>query len=127
MTISYRSNGFTSSVIGLKLRLDASLFNATLTVRLGVFDGCGPKARQVGQAAECDARDPATGEITQQAGVEALWPVMGVHDSLLSRDLAPLWSPAATVGARFSGSPHAPLMRPHACRLATRISSATSA
>jgi hypothetical protein len=76
VTISYRSDRFTSSVIGLKLRLDASLFNATLTVRLGAFDGSGPKARQVGQAAECDARDPATGEITLQAGVETPVPLV---------------------------------------------------
>lgn len=76
VTIGYRSDRFTSSVIGLKVELTASLFNTELTIRLEVFDSSGPKARLVGQVAECDARNPATGEITLRAGTETPVPLV---------------------------------------------------
>lgn len=73
--ITYRNDRFTSSVIGLKLLL-TSLFESSLTIRLEAFDSAGPKASIVGQAADCDARDPVTGEVTLQAGVETSVPLV---------------------------------------------------
>lgn len=75
VTISYRSNRFTSSVVGLKLQL-TSMFESSLVIRLEAFDGSGPKARPIGQAGDCDARDPATGEVVLQAGVETPVPLV---------------------------------------------------
>ena len=66
--ITYRSDRFTSSVVGLKILLSCGLFESSLTIRLEAFDGTTTKARLVGQAADCDARNPATGEITLQPG-----------------------------------------------------------
>ena len=75
VSISYRSDRFTSSVVGLKLRLIA-MFEKTLNVRLEAFDGTGPKANPVGHAGDCDARDPATGEIALQAETEVPVPLV---------------------------------------------------
>jgi PglZ domain len=70
--ITYRSDRFTSSVVGLTILLSCGLFESSLTIRLEAFDGTTPKAKLVGQAADCDARNPATGEITLQPGENAV-------------------------------------------------------
>jgi len=75
VSIAYRSDRFTSSVVGVKLQLTA-MFEPSLVVRLEAFDGTGPKAKPVGQAADCDARDPATGEVALQVGVETPVPLV---------------------------------------------------
>ncbi len=75
VAITYRSDRFTSSVVGLKITL-MSLFTPSLPIRLDVFDGPGPKAQSVGQAGDCDARDPITGEIKLQSGVETQVPLI---------------------------------------------------
>jgi hypothetical protein len=75
VTITYRSDRFTSSVVGLKVMLQ-SLFTPSLSVRLDAFAGPGSKAQSVGQAGDCDARDPITGEIKLQSGVETQVPLI---------------------------------------------------
>ncbi|MEM7473709.1 MAG: PglZ domain-containing protein [Planctomycetota bacterium] len=65
--IRYRSDSFTSPIIGLKL-LHNSLFGEPLLIRLEAYDGNGTKANSVGEAADCDARDPNTGLITLAKG-----------------------------------------------------------
>ncbi len=75
VTITYRSDQFTSAVVGLKVML-MSLFTPSLAIRLDAFDGPGPKAQSVGQAGDCDARDPITGEIKLQSGVETQVPLI---------------------------------------------------
>ncbi len=72
--IRYRSDKFTSRVIGLKLFVH-SLFREPLMVRLEAYDGAGPKATLVGEAADCDARDPTTGLLTLQPGQETQVPL----------------------------------------------------
>ncbi len=75
VAITYRNDRFTSSVVGLKVTL-MSLFTPSLPIRLDAFDGPGPKAQSVGQAGDCDARDPITGEIKLQRGVETQVPLI---------------------------------------------------
>jgi hypothetical protein len=85
VTISYRSDRFTSSVVGLKLGLTA-MFNPTLRVRVEAFDGSTAKAKVVGQAEDCDARDPVTGEVELRAGVETSVPLV-VDDDFNGREI----------------------------------------
>ncbi|MBI3970177.1 MAG: PglZ domain-containing protein [Chloroflexi bacterium] len=75
VTISYRRDRFTSSMVGLKVLLTA-MFADSLRVRVEAFDGTGPKARALGQAGDCDARDPATGEIVLRSGEETQVPLV---------------------------------------------------
>jgi hypothetical protein len=67
VSLHYRSDRFTSRVIGLNVFFN-SLFDASLVLRLEAYDGSGSKAKVVGEAADCDARDPVTGLITLQRG-----------------------------------------------------------
>ncbi len=75
VSVSYRSDRFTSSVVGLKLRA-TSMLEHSVAVRLEAFDGSGPKAASVGQAGDCDARDPASGEITLPVGEDVSVPLV---------------------------------------------------
>jgi PglZ domain len=76
VTIAYRSNRFTSSVIGLKLMLASSpMFSDTVAVRLEAFASREAKAQIVGRAAECDAYDQRTGEVLLHAGQETQVPL----------------------------------------------------
>jgi hypothetical protein len=59
--IRYRSDRFTSRVVGVKI-----WFN---------YDGSGPKAKVVGEVADCEARDPATHLVTLGKGKETEVPV----------------------------------------------------
>ena len=72
--IRYRSDRFTSRVIGIKVWFN-SLLSDSLTVRIEAFDGSGPKAKMVGEAADCEARDPATRMVTLPRGKETQVPV----------------------------------------------------
>jgi hypothetical protein len=67
VSLHYRSERFTSRVIGLKVFFN-SLFDASLMIRLEAYDGIGSKAKVVGEAADCDARDPVTGLVALQRG-----------------------------------------------------------
>jgi hypothetical protein len=72
--IRYRADQFTSRVIGLKVWYNA-LLGHSLTVRIDVCDGPGAKAALVGEAADCDARDPNTRLITLEKGKETQVPI----------------------------------------------------
>lgn len=73
--LSYRSTQFTSRVLGIKAWFN-SLLTPNIRVRIEVYDGPGVNAHRVGEAAECDARDDATHEITLSAGQEIQIPVL---------------------------------------------------
>ena len=74
--IRYRSDRFTSRVIGLKFYLKGDLFGTAVRVRIEAYDGAGAKAKQVGEAADCEARDEKTRDVTLPAGVETPVPVL---------------------------------------------------
>ena len=57
MELTYRSDRFTSRVIGLKARM-SSLIEEQAVMRIEAVAGTGKKAAVVGEAADCDARDP---------------------------------------------------------------------
>lgn len=72
--IRYRADQFTSRVIGLKV-FYTSLFGSSLTVRIEAYDGPSAKAKLVGEAADCDARDPNTRLVTLEKGKETQVPL----------------------------------------------------
>jgi hypothetical protein len=72
--VRYRSDRFTSRVIGLRVWYNA-LLGGPLTVKVEAYDGAGAKAQLVGEAADCDARDPATHLVTLHKGSEAQVPI----------------------------------------------------
>ena len=74
--IRYRSDKFTSRVIGLKFHLKRDLFSAAAHVRIEAYDGTGFKAKIVGEAADSEARDEKTREVILQAGKETPVPVL---------------------------------------------------
>lgn len=74
--IRYRSNKFTSRVIGLKFYMQGDIFGSSATVRIEAFDSEGSKAVIVGEAADCDVRDEKTHEVTLQGGMETPVPVL---------------------------------------------------
>jgi hypothetical protein len=76
--IRYRADRFTSRVVGVKVWFNA-LLGDSLIVRIDAYDGSGPKAKVVGEAADCDARDPAPGLVTLTKGKETQVPVR-IHD-----------------------------------------------
>src|SRR5262249_16383035 len=76
--IRYRADQFTSRVVVLKVWFNA-LLGQTLTVRIEGYDGPRGKAALVGEAADCDARDPNTRLVTLEKGKETQVPVR-IHD-----------------------------------------------
>ena len=64
--IRYRSDRFTSRVVGLKFHLRSDIFATPAQVRIEAYDGKGAKANLVGEAADCEARDEKTREVTLQ-------------------------------------------------------------
>jgi len=74
--IRYRSDRFTSRVIGLKFHLQGDIFGTPARVRIEAYDGSGAKTKVVGEAADCEARDEKTGEVTLQASKETPVPVL---------------------------------------------------
>lgn len=77
--LTYKSSRFTSRIIGLRARL-STLSADRVLVRLEAFDGPGQNSHRVGLAADCDARDEATGLIALRRGVETQVPVVIDHD-----------------------------------------------
>jgi hypothetical protein len=74
--IQYRTDRFTSRVIGLKFHLRSDVFGTPAQVRIEAYDGKNTKANQVGEAADCEARDEKTREVTLQAGEDTPVPVL---------------------------------------------------
>jgi len=75
--IRYRADRFTSRVVGLTLVLSPSdVFGEAQLVRLEAFDGDMAAAKVVGVAADCDARDPRTGDILLQPNKETSVPIL---------------------------------------------------
>jgi hypothetical protein len=74
--IRYRSDKFTSRVIGLKVHLHSDIFGTPARVRIEAYDGSGAKAKLVGEAADCEARDEKTHEVALQADVETPIPLL---------------------------------------------------
>jgi hypothetical protein len=74
--IRYRSDKFTSRVIGLKFHLQGDMFGTAARVRVEAYGGTGTKAKVVGEAADCEARDEKTREVTLQANKETPVPVL---------------------------------------------------
>jgi hypothetical protein len=78
--IRYRSDKFTSRVIGLTLMYTFKQMNTfgnpPLQVRIDAYSGTGAKAKIVGEAADCEARDEKTHEVILQANKETPVPVL---------------------------------------------------
>lgn len=74
VSLTYRSDRFTSSVIGLKLRLD-SMLSSTISVKLEGYPA-GGKGQAVAEAGECDALDHATKEVVLKNGVDTPVPLL---------------------------------------------------
>jgi hypothetical protein len=78
--IRYRSNKFTSRVIGLTvvyvLEQMSIHGDPPVRVRIEAYDGSGAKAKVVGEAADCEARDEKTREVTLAANKETPVPVL---------------------------------------------------
>jgi hypothetical protein len=74
--IRYRSDKVTSRVIGLKFHLQNNMFGTPAHVRIEAYESSGAKAKIVGEAADCEARDEKTREVTLQAGKEIPVPVL---------------------------------------------------
>lgn len=74
--IHYRSDGFTSRVIGLKIYYYAGIHGKPVRVRVEAYDGTSAKAKVVGEAADCEARDEKTKEVTLQPNKDNPVPVL---------------------------------------------------
>ena len=74
--IRYRSDKFTSRVIGLKFYLQGDIFGTPARVRIEAYDGTDAKAKVVGSATDCEARDEKTRAVTLQANTETPVPVL---------------------------------------------------
>lgn len=74
--VRYRSDKFTSRVIGLKFHLQSDMFGTAARVKIEAYDGTGTKAKVIGEAADCEARDEKTREVTLEAGRETPVPVL---------------------------------------------------
>jgi len=69
ISVRYRSDRFTSRVIGLRVECSRLDFGEPIRVRVEAYEGTSAKARLVGEAADCEARDERTHEVTLQPGV----------------------------------------------------------
>lgn len=78
ISIRYRSDKFTSRVIGLKLQYaSGGLFEEPpVRVKVRAHGGTAANASVVGDAADCDARDESTHEVTLKPGEETPVPVL---------------------------------------------------
>lgn len=75
VNIRYPRTQFTSQVIGLKVH-NGSLLGESLTVRLEAYPDSSPKSKPIGEAADCDARDVNTHEVTLQPNVDTDVPLL---------------------------------------------------
>src|SRR3990172_6000826 len=73
--MSYARDRFTSQVIGLRIHY-TSMFNEPLRIRLEAFDVADLKGRPVGEAADCEARDENTHEVTLKPNAETEVPLL---------------------------------------------------
>ena len=77
VSIRYRSEKFTSRVIGLTLRYTSvGLFEEFVRVKVQAHGGTTVNAKVVGDAADCDARDESTHDVTLKTGVDTPVPVL---------------------------------------------------
>jgi hypothetical protein len=76
IAVRYRSDRFTSRVIGLRVECSGLDFGEPIRVRVEAYEGTSAKASIVGEAADCEARDERTHEVTLQPGVETQVPVL---------------------------------------------------
>jgi len=80
IAVRYRSDGFTSRVIGLTLSYEVGQLRIggipPIRVRVEAYDGTGAKAGRVGGAADCDARDEKTREVTLKENKQTPVPVL---------------------------------------------------
>lgn len=78
--IRYRSDKFTSRVIGLTVvyvvKQMGTFGNPPTAVRIEAYDGSGVKAKPVGEAADCEARNEKTREVALSANKETPVPVL---------------------------------------------------
>jgi hypothetical protein len=72
--LKYKSDVFTSHIIGLKVSF-ISMFTESVRVRIEAYDGEDAKAKKVGEAVDCDARDETTREILLKKDETAQVPV----------------------------------------------------
>lgn len=73
--IKYRSQTYTSPVLGLKIWYN-SMLTAQLSVKIEAFDGSGARANKIGGVAECEARDEISHLVTLQAGKDTQVPLL---------------------------------------------------
>jgi hypothetical protein len=77
VSVRYRSDKFTSRVIGLKLvYASGGFFEEPVRVKVQAHGGTAANAKVVGDAADCDARDESTHEVTLKPGAEVPVPVL---------------------------------------------------
>jgi len=76
ISVRYRSDRFTSRVIGLRVECSGLDFGEPIRVRVEAYEGTSAKASIVGEAADCEARDERTHEVTLQPGAETQVPVL---------------------------------------------------
>lgn len=76
ISVRYRSDWFTSRVIGLRVECSGLDFGEPIRVRVEAYEGTSAKASIVGEAADCEARDERTHELTLQPGAETQVPVL---------------------------------------------------
>lgn len=74
LSVRYRSDRFTSRIIGLKIWYNSPT-DKTRIIRLEAYDGSSAKALRVGDAADCDARDAVTGTVTLESSRETQVPL----------------------------------------------------
>jgi hypothetical protein len=75
VSLSYRMDRFTSFIISIKASADAMLFQDSLEVAIEAYDGSSTKAKVVGEAADCDARNPDTRLVRLPRGIEVQVPI----------------------------------------------------
>ncbi len=63
ISIRYRSDRFTSRVIGLRVECSGPDFGEPIRVRVEAYEGTSAKASIVDEAADCEARDERTHEV----------------------------------------------------------------
>ncbi len=75
ISLQYRSDRFTNRVISLKVQYQY-LLQEPIRVRIEAYDDSSSKAKQVGEAADCEARDERTNEVILQPNQEIQVPVL---------------------------------------------------
>lgn len=79
--LRYKYDYFTNKVINLRVCYEYLLLKA-IQVRIEAYDGSTAKAKRVGKATDCDARDERTGEIILQPNQETSVPILLESDDI---------------------------------------------